>query len=253
MQEYTIETLRQGILSNSIEEKRATTRAFKQLAKDNHSQFLDMCYTLLQDPEIRVQFKVFGMLGWHGDRDDPIAEAAARKALSNPELRGRALLALGTVGTSATVPLLFEEAERDLKQPERERRVKIALESLAKQARTEEDRRKALRLSREALLSEHYPLRDVALRALKILSTAADEEDLLLQAYRMYHDELVVWALGAASPHMLLILYELLAAVEPQYAEHKDIARAIDRIKIRMEQGEEADPGKRHCLLSEYL
>lgn len=253
MQENTIERLRQGLLSDSFEEKQATRRVFRQLAAEEHSQFINIWHTLLKDPEIKIQQEVLLLLARYGDRDDPIAEAAAREARNIPELEYSALLALGRIGTAETVPLLFEYAKRDLEHPESGEHYQIALVCLAKQARTAEQKQQALHLARESLLSRHYRSRDVALRALNILSTAAAEEDLLLKVYRMYYDELVVWALGAASPRMLPILYELLAEVEPKYAEHGEILCAIQRMETRMEQGEEADPGKRHFALSSYL
>lgn len=252
MQENIIESLKQGLLSDSFEEKQATRRVFRQLAVEKHSQFINIWHTLLKDSEIRILHEVLLLLARLGDQDDPIAAAAAREALNIPELQYSALLALGRIGTAETVPLLFEYARRDLEHPEDGEHHQIALVCLAKQVRTAEQKQQALHLARESLLSGHYPSRDVALRALNILSTAAAEEDLLLQVYRMYADELVAWALGAASHRMLPILYELLAEVEPKYAEHGDILRAIERMKTRMEQGEEADPGKRNRTLSEY-
>lgn len=240
------------MLSDSFEEKQATRRAFRQLALEDHSQFIEIWHILLKDSEIRVRHEVLLLLARLGDQDDPIAEAVAQEALSIPELQYSALLAMGTVGTGATVSQLFEYAKRDLEHPGGKEHHQIALICLAKQVRTAEQKQQALHLARESLLSKHYQSRDVALRALNILSTPAAEEELLLKAYQMYADELVVWALGAASPRMLPILYELLAEVEPKYAEHRDIAHAIQRMKIRMEQGEEADPGKRNRTLSEY-
>ena len=191
------------------------------------------------------------MLAWFGDRDDALAEASARQALDIPELRSDALSALGTIGTAAVVPLLFEYVERD-------EQVAVgssqrALMSLAKQVRTDEQRQQALALARKYLCSEVYYDRDAALRALSILSTAAAEEELLLTVYHRYHDELVVWALGGASRRMLPALQQLLAEVEPKYAEHQDIAHAIERMQIRLSVGEEADPGRNQRVLSKYL
>jgi hypothetical protein len=247
MQEI-IQHLRQGILSDVIEEKRATARACLQLATEDQKTFIRICHILVQDQEIKVRKETLRLLAWYGKRDDVVAESAAKEALSIPELRYTALFALGTVGTAGIVPLLFEYAERS---PEDAHRPELV--SLAKQVRTEEHRCKALALAREALLSSTYYTRDAALQALHHLSTAAAEEDVLLTAYRLYHDELVAWALGATSHRMLPVLYELLAGWEPGCAEHGDMARAIERMKIRIEQGEEADPAKRHHALSMYL
>lgn len=248
MQESIIQNLRQGILSDVIEEKRATAKAWLQLATEEHSTFIEICHSLLKDREIKVRKEALLLLGWYGDRDDAVAEVAAKEALQIPELRSTALYALGTVGTADIVPLLLEYVKRDPEDPNRPELV-----SLAKQVRTEEQRQQALRLAREALLSGVFYTRNAALPALRRLSNAVAEEEVLLEAYRLYYDELVAWALGAISPRMLPILYELLAMWEPGCAEYGDVARSIERMKIRMEQGEEADPGKRNRVLSMYL
>lgn len=108
-------------------------------------------------------------------------------------------------------------------------------------------------MAREALLSPVYHHRDTALRALRTLSSAEAEEDLLLSAYRMYHDELVAWALGAASPRVLPALHELADSIDAKYAEHDDVLAAIKRLHTRMERGEAADPGRRNFFLNDYL
>src|SRR5262249_9533631 len=161
-------------------------RAFMQLAAEDHSAFVEICYTLLQESEVLVRGEALKELYWYGDRDDPIAEAAAREALQIAELRSITLYALRKVGTPAIVPLLLKYAEQEPENPHRPELV-----SLAKQVRTEEQRQAALHLARQALFSQVYYTRDAALIALRYLSNAAAEEDLLLQAYRIYADELV--------------------------------------------------------------
>ena len=71
-------------------------------------------------------------------------------------------------------------------------------------------RDEALRLTREWLLLAINHRREEALRALRALSTAEDEEETLLHAYQLYGDEFVAWALGGASARMLPVLYEQL-------------------------------------------
>src|SRR5260221_13154832 len=107
-------------------------------------------------------------------------------------------------------------------------------------------------------MSEVYSRRDEALRALRILSTAQREADLLLTAYLKYGDELVVWALGAASAHMLPILHELLARWPEGCPEYLDVARAIQRLERRLAHGTHAGcgpagGGRRNCLLGRCL
>lgn len=128
-----------------------------------------------------------------------------------------------------------------------------ALVGAARQARTETQRQQALQLSRVWLFSKIYAQRDEALRALRLLSTAQAEEDVLLQAYLTYGDELVVWAIGGASACMLPILRNLLARWPVGCAEYNDVRGAIRRLKSRLDQSDHATPFKGQRALDDYL
>jgi hypothetical protein len=198
----------------------------------------------MDDHELRVRNDIYWHLARYGDRDDVLAEMSARAALALPELRARALLALGTVGTHAIVPEL--DALAVAGEPG-------ALVALGHQVRTNTQRHHALDLSREWLMSKVYEQRDEALRALRILSTAQREADQLLAAYRTYGDELVVWALGATSAPMLPVLQELLGRWPEGCAEYGDVSRAIRRLERRLAHGEAADGSISTGGLREYL
>src|ERR1051326_360394 len=116
MQEI-IQPLRQGILSDVIEEQRATAIACRQLATVDQKTFIEICHVLIQDQEIAVRKEALLLLGWYGERDDVIAEVAAKEALQVPALHSTALFALGTVGTAGIVPLLFEYIEHHAEDP----------------------------------------------------------------------------------------------------------------------------------------
>jgi hypothetical protein len=224
---------RSRLLSDDRDVLRAAAQDFAQLAETHHARFLRLCYALLDEiaPHARVRAAVLGQLRRRGDRDDPIAENKVLALLSVPELRRHALLALGTAGTAAAVPIVYEHClAGEL----------CALEAFAHQSRTPAQRDEALRLSREWLLSPIYRRRDEALWALRVLSTAEDEEETLVHAYQLYGDELVARALGSASARMLPFLYEHLRRLPVGCAEHGDIARAIGRLKRRIARGEPA-------------
>jgi hypothetical protein len=206
-----ISRYRTSLLSDDVNERRTVSRALAQLAARQHAEFLQLCHYLMDDHDLHVRKDIYWQLARYGDRDDVIAEMSARAALALAELRARALLALGTVGTHAIVPKLTDLSVAG---------ERCALEALARQVRTEIQREQALRLSRERLLSDVYAQRDEALRALRILSSAQREEDLLLAAYLKHADELVVWALGAASARMLPVLHELLVRWPEGCAEY---------------------------------
>jgi hypothetical protein len=244
MSPQAISSYRASLLSNDVSERRAVSHALAELAATQHADFLRLCHHLMDDPELRVRAEILWHLMRYGDRDDILAETKARAALALPDLRARALLALGTVGTGSVVPELYALSVAG---------ETCALEALARQVRSETQRQQALRLSREWLMSEEYSRRDEALRALRILSTAQREADLLLTVYLKYGDELVVWALGAASAHMLPILHELLARWPEGCAEYGDVTHAIRRLERRLVYGEAADRSTGAGGLREYL
>lgn len=244
MPEPFLRGIRLGFLSSDVEDKWSADKQLVELHERDHRAFIEACQRLIQDVEISVARPALGILRQFGDRDDAASEAIVTDLIGVPELHGFVLHALGTVGTGASVPLLFMEAAKDPCK---------GLPPLARQVRTAEDAGRALAMAREALLSPVYHHRDGALRALRTLSSAEAEEDLLLSAYRMYHDELVAWALGAASPRVLPALHELADSIDAKYAEHADLLAAIKRLHTRMERGEAADPGRRNFFLREYL
>jgi len=233
---------RERLASSDVDERRAVSQSLRLLANSQHDAFLQLCYLLLDDTEPQVCNSILWHLYQFGDQDDTIAEKKALTALRIPALRGSAMLALGTVGTTAAYAALLECVEAG---------EVLALRSLACQARTEAQRRQALTLSREWLLSPVYRQRDEALQALRVLSTAEAEEDLLLIAYARYGDELVIWALVGASARMLPVLKDLLTRWPPECVEYHEVERAIRRLESQLAHGESADPALRS--LSEYL
>jgi len=241
---YDIARYRASLLSDDVIERRAIARTLAELAMTQHADFMQLCRDLLDDPTLRVRQEILFHLMRFGDRDDAVTENKVLTALGVPALRARALLALGTVGTWAAFPVLYAasiEGER------------CALAASARQARTPQQRQQALQLSRAWLLSKTYVQRDEALRALRILSTAQAEEDVLLQAYLTYGDELVVWAIGGASARMLPILRELLTRWPVGCAEYKDVQGAIRRLESRLDQSDQAIPFKGQRALDDYL
>src|SRR5689334_15446386 len=105
---HDLERYRAGLLSDDLHERRAIVRALAELAAAQHTDFLRLCYHLLDDPDLRVRHEILFHLKRFGDRDDAVAEAKVCAALAVPHLRPRALLALGTVGTASSVSLLYD-------------------------------------------------------------------------------------------------------------------------------------------------
>jgi hypothetical protein len=252
MQLDDIARYRDRMFSDDLDELCAIEESLEQLAQACYGDFLDLCYHLLDDPEPESHRKALWYLYRFGKRDNAYVEERALATLATTRvfaagtpmkeltpaeseervLRVRAIQALGTVGTTAAYPILLAcvEADED-----------VSIRALAKQARTEAQRRQALSLSREWLVSKVYRQREAALQALRILSTAEAEEDTLLVAYARYNDELVAGALGNASARMEPVLRDLLRRWPEGCAEYHDLGRALKRLQTRLAQRNDAD------------
>jgi hypothetical protein len=162
------------------------------------------------------------MLGYYGDRDDAVAEAAALAALRQPDEQSDALRALGTVGTNASFSALLPFAESGSVQ---------GLAAALKQARTESERVRVLELAQRFILGEDFHLRMISLRCLQHLSQPEREEDLLVEAVRQHPDELVIAALKHATPRVLPALREIYASFPPESAEARDLAETLQELE----------------------
>jgi hypothetical protein len=244
MPRYDVARYRASLLSDDVIERRAISRTLAELSMTQHADFVHLCRDLLDDSTLRVRREILWHLRRFGDSDDAVTEAKVVAALAVLALRARAVLGLGTVGTEAAFPMLYA-ASVDGEM--------FALEASARQARTPEQRQQVLRLSRVWLFSETYAQREEALRALRLLSTAQAEEDVLLRAYLTYGDELVVWAIGGASARMLPILRNLLRRWPVGCAEYNDVRGAIRRLESRLGQSGRATLFTGQRALDEYL
>ncbi len=207
-----------------LTDKRWGTKLLLDLEKEDHQRFLQVCYQLADDPSYSVRWKVLALLGQKGDRGDAQAEAKAVEALAIPELVDVALSALGWVGTSTVLSTLFSYAQAGV--PEGVRAVR-------RQVVKEEDTQTLVQLARQFITSPIYALREEALVVLTRLSSAEKEADYLLEAARLYYDELVLDVLGDATAKVLPALEKLQANFPVASAQYEDIQHAITRIKQR--------------------
>jgi hypothetical protein len=221
------DTWRQTILAD----EGAAQQQLAALDTRDHRSCMQLCYTLLSDAAPEVQRAALLLLRQRGDHDDAQAEAGALALLDQPELQDDALAALGRVATPAALPKLFFSAEHGSS---------AALSALHAQVRTDEDRRRLLRVARQQLFSQHSATREVALRILRALSSLAEEEDLLLRATRRYYDEFVIQALGETSGKVLPTLREMLARFSTTSAEHRTLSLAIRRLQLSIQRRRES-------------
>lgn len=220
MSEEEIQRWRDVLLTAPSDDARATI--LNQLRVQNRKQFLELCRGLAAHPPPSTQDLGLRMLGYHGDPDDDEADAIARAHLDDPALLKAALLALGAVAIPSTFPILLASAEDGHY---------LALRSATKQARTLEQRRQVLQLARRQIMSNDLQMRVQAVWALRQLSTAEEEERLLLEAARRFPDELIFAALRHATPGVLPALRTLLAQFPTGSAQYNDVTDAIQAIQ----------------------
>jgi hypothetical protein len=219
--------------SPDLYELRLAHHRLVQLATQNYLRFSRICCLLVASSrDFKVRQRALSFLYRNGHRDDVAAEGCARAASQIPSLRPAALLALGTVGSANCVPIVRDVA---LNQE------RYGLIAYAVQARTPSDQAQALELARERLLSPDHTARHDALQALRLLSTAEREEDLLIAAYERYPCEYVARALGGGSVSVLPYLYRKQEEIGPGYAEYKDLQDAITRLLICLHTGIDPD------------
>lgn len=204
----------------------AAFQALQHLDERDHAAFVGLSHQLLQDPALPIQEAALGALGELGDADDAIGEAAALRALDEPPLHEVALIALAKIATPAAFPLLLARAQAG---------DGWALRAVAWQARTAEQRQRVMELSRLLLFADSPRLRTMAVRVLNGLSSPDQEEDLLLEAARRYHDEIVIGSLEEATPRVLPALRQMLADLRPGTAEAGDVERAIDALERKVQ------------------
>lgn len=212
----------QQLIETNVEE---AYRQLIYLAKTDRSHFLEVSHALLEEPSVLIKQTALKLLHMYGIPHDEFVEAKALEALYVPELQEVAFLALGKVATPATFPLLFSYAHQNSFD---------ALDALRRLVTTEEDKQHLLVLARKYILSEMYRLREKALEILQRYSSAEGEEDVLLKAASRYTDELVIDALGDASPNVVSFLQQQKDKYLQGTAEHQDFSFALEKLQKRI-------------------
>jgi hypothetical protein len=228
---------RPRLLSHDRYKHNLADRRLVQLVGQNYPRFMRISCLLLDAPEHDVRRQALWYMMRYGLRDDSEAEMWVLAAIKDSSLRENVLLALGTVGTAACVPLLREAAESG---------VRTALVPYARQVRSDEDQVRALTLAREWLLTHDHDVRHEALEAMRLLSTAEAEEDLLIEAHERYPCEYITLSLGGATAWVLPYLYRKQAEFGPGCAEYNELEYAIYRLLTRLFTGHDPFKAEHH-------
>ena len=143
-------------------------------------------------------------------------------------MQSAVLSVLAIVATRAALPTLYHYARNGQVW---------ALSGFDRLIRTEREVQAAIRLARRYLLASEYPLRETALGLLRRRSSIKQEEDLLLEAVRLYKDEVFIEALRDAEPARVLPKLKMLAGeVERNSTAFDDLSKTIMVLEGKMEK-----------------
>jgi hypothetical protein len=198
------------------------------LAREDHEAFLALCKRLLRDEKQAVRRGLLLALSRHTQQDREVAQIIIEEALGDEALQNAALFVLARVATRDALPTLYHYARNGQVW---------ALSGIDRLVRTEREVQAAIRLARRYLLASEYRLRETALRLLRRHSSIKQEEDLLLEAVRLYKDEVFIEALRDAEPAKVLPKLKLLASeVERESTAFDDLSKTITILENKMEQ-----------------
>ncbi len=196
------------------------------LAREDHEAFLALCKRFLRDEEQGVRHGLLLVLSLYTKTDRELEQLLIEEALGEEALQDAALFVLARIATRAALPTLYHYAKQGQVW---------ALSGLDRLIRTEREVQAAIRLARKYLLASEYRLRETALELLRRHSSIKQEEDLLLEAVRLYKDELFFEALEDAEPAKILPKLKMLAGeIERQSAEFDDLSKTIAILEGKM-------------------
>jgi len=237
-----IGVFRQDIIENMSFETDITIRfsdtlrmaeKVKALAKQDHAAFLDLCTKLLMDEDKEVRLGLLHILSHYAQREPVLTQLLIGSPFMDSVVEDKALLnetlcALARIGTRDALPTLYRYALTGSE---------CALRGFGWLVRTEREVQVAIRIARTYLTSPEYSLRETALFLLQRRSAIEKEEELILEAVRLYKDELFIEALREATPQNILPrLKEIAATLPERSAEFDDLSKAIAILEQRMEK-----------------
>jgi hypothetical protein len=205
------------------------------LAREDHEAFLALCKQLLRDKEQIVRRGLLLVLSRYTQKDRELEQLLIEEALDEEALQSATLLVLARVATRAALPTLYHFANNGQVW---------ALSGLDRLVRTEREVQAAVRLARRYILAPEYRLRETALRILRRRSNIKQEEDLLLEAVRLYKDEIFIEALRNAEPTRVLPELKMLAGqVTRNSTAFEDLSKTITILEGKLERTLQSEAG----------
>lgn len=236
LSEQEFASFRQDIIKNMsfevdpvcyIMDKLNLNEKIKELARKDHATFLDLCQKLLQDEKQEVRQGTLLLLSIGIPRDADVAQLLVECSLNEEDLLDNALYALAHVATHAFFSTLYHYASKGSTW---------ALHGVGRLAQTGEEVQLIIQAAHKYLLSPDFRLRHAALTILTRRSKIEIEEDLILEAVRLYKDENFISALRKATPSkMLPKLRDLATTVSVNSTAFEDLSKTIAILERRMQ------------------
>lgn len=193
---------------------------FQKLEKNDHKHFLQLCTRLLDDKKREVRLGTILLIGAFHRKDSYLAMLLAWTARKHKDLRSEAISSLYSVYTRVVLSHIFVFAEEGYAN---------AVYMLNRLLRTPEEIERGIDIARKYIQAEEYYLREAALFLLQRHSSMDVEAERVLEAVKIYTDELFIDALTAAPPEIVLEpLKALREPIEEKYAEYKDLSSTIE-------------------------
>jgi hypothetical protein len=175
---------------------------------------------LLDDEKREVRLGVILLLEAFNRKDHTLARLLAWTAMKHTDLRREAISALHSVYTRAVLPQIFIFADAGYSS---------ALHMLNRLIQTPEEVERGIKIARKYIQAEEYYLREAALFLLQRYSSMEEEGKIVLEAVKLYTDELFIDALKKADPEMVLEPLKTLKTSLPERYDgtHHDLASTI--------------------------
>ena len=198
----------------------ALYQRFETLAKVDRVHFHMLCAKLLQDKDREIISGMIRLLSAHRTKDNLLSQGLIWVAIKKPDLKEEALAALGVgMYTRIVLPQIFEFAEEGNAS---------ALRMVRRMIQTPEEIERGIGIARKYIQAEEYYLREAALFLLQNHSSMDVEAKRVLEAVKIYLDELFIDALKKAPPEIVLEpLKALRGSIEEKYAEYGDLSSTI--------------------------
>ena len=194
---------------------------FQEIIQKEKKFIYDVCIQLIENEDKKVSLGVIRLLRYSCLRDDYLSILLINVALKekDEEIVNDVLLSLKLIATRIILESIFSFAEQGYAD---------ALYALQRLIREPDEIKRGIDLARKYITAEEYFLREAALFLLQKYASIEEEAERILEAVKLYKDELFIDALLEAPPEKVLEpLKKLRESVREKSWPWYDLSRVI--------------------------